>query len=74
MMDKEMDSESLAQFIEQTDAIAKPWLLVQLRLKKLQENRANLTPEAYETALADIHHDLMNLGEWWHGREDEVFG
>ena len=74
MMDNQMDSETLAQFIEQTDAIAKPWLLVQLRLKKLQETRDTLTPEAYEAALADIHQDLMNLGEWWQGREDEVFG
>jgi hypothetical protein len=23
--------------------------------------------------LADVHHDLMNLGEWWRGIEDEVF-
>jgi hypothetical protein len=25
-------------------------------------------------ALADIQGDLMKLGEWWVGIEDEVFG
>ena len=69
-----MNSEDLAQYIEATDSISKPWLLVQLRLKKLQERRATLSPEAYAIELADIHQDLMNLGEWWHGIEDEVFG
>ena len=68
-----MDSKDLAQYIEATDSISKPWLLVQLRLKKLQEQRANLSPEAYATELADIHQDLMKLGEWWRGIEDEVF-
>ena len=34
-----MDSKQLAQYMESTDSIAKPWLLVQLRLKKLQEHR-----------------------------------
>ncbi len=68
-----MDSEELAQYIEATDGISKPWLLTQLRLKKLQERRAGLTPEEYEAELRDIHQDLMNLGEWWVGREDEVF-
>jgi hypothetical protein len=68
-----MDSKDLAQYIEATDSISKPWLLVQLRLKKLQEQRTNLSPEVYATELADIHQDLMNLGEWWLGIEDEVF-
>ncbi|MEX0270900.1 hypothetical protein AB3R30_17295 [Leptolyngbyaceae cyanobacterium UHCC 1019] len=69
-----MDSETLARYIEATDGISKPWLLAQLRLKKLQENREDLSTEDYETALKDIHADLMNLGEWWIGQEDEVFG
>ena len=69
-----MDSKDLAQYIEATDSISKPWLLVQLRLKKLQEQRANLSPDDYASKLADIQQDLMNLGEWWHGIEDEVFG
>lgn len=68
-----MDSEELAQYIESTDGISKPWLLTQLRLKKLHERRANLSPEVYEQELADIHRDLMKLGEWWLGIEHEVF-
>ncbi|ARV62438.1 hypothetical protein BZZ01_30820 [Nostocales cyanobacterium HT-58-2] len=68
-----MDSTDLSQYIEATNSIAKPWLLVQLRLKKLQESRATLSENEYVQQLEDIHQDLMNLGEWWHGIEDEVF-
>ncbi|NEQ63096.1 MAG: hypothetical protein F6K53_39370 [Moorea sp. SIO4A1] len=46
---------------------------MQLRLKKLQERRATLSSEAYIRELEDIHQDLINLGKWWVGREDEVF-
>jgi len=69
-----MDSDDLASYIEATNGIAKPWLLAQLRLKKLQENRETLSSDEYEAAIASIHQDIMNLGEWWIGREDEVFG
>lgn len=69
-----MSSERLARYIEQTDGISKPWLLVQLRLKKLQERRDSLSETEYMQAVEDIHQDLMNLGEWWTGQEDEVFG
>lgn len=69
-----MDSRDLARYIETTDGISKPWLLAQLRLKKIQENRAHLSPAEYAAELASIHQDLMTLGEWWQGREDEVFG
>ena len=68
-----MDSQDLAKYIEETEGISKPWLLVQLRLKKLEENKPVLSPEEYLTQLEDIHQDLMKLGEWWIGREDEVF-
>jgi hypothetical protein len=68
-----MDSKDLAKYIEAKDGISKPWLLVQLRLKKLQERRSEISPEEYMTELTDIHKDLMNLGEWWLGIEDEVF-
>lgn len=68
-----MNSDELAQYIEATDGIAKPWLLVQLRLKKLQERRVLISEDEYVQELEDIHKDLMNLGEWWIGIEDEVF-
>ncbi len=69
-----MDSKELAQYIEATDSISKPWLLVQLRLKKLQETRASISTEEYSKKLTDIHQDLMNLGQWWIGIEKEEFG
>ncbi|MDZ7962039.1 MAG: hypothetical protein RMY34_29925 [Aulosira sp. DedQUE10] len=68
-----MDSRQLALYMEATDGIAKPWLLVQLRLKKLQERQAMISEDEYANELQDIHQDLMNLGEWWHGIEDQVF-
>lgn len=68
-----MNSKELAQYMEATNGIAKPWLLVQLRLKKLQERKATISEDEYADELADIHQDLMNLGEWWRGIEEEVF-
>lgn len=68
-----MDSKELAHYLEATNSISKPWLLVQLRLKKLEESRSMVSPEEYASNLADIHQDLMNLGEWWQGQEEEVF-
>lgn len=69
-----MNSKELAQYIEATDGITKPWLLVLLRLQKLQERRSEMTPEEYMRAVEDIYKDSTNLGEWWLGIEDEVFG
>ena len=68
-----MNSQQLATYLELTDSIAKPWLLVQLRLKKLQERRHEISTEVYIEELAGIHQDMMNLGEWWKGIEEEVF-
>jgi hypothetical protein len=68
-----MDSDQLARYIEAINGISKPWLLVQLRLKKLQERRADLAPEEYEAELQDIYQDSVRLGEWWIGIEDQVF-
>ncbi|MBD2460545.1 hypothetical protein H6G89_05755 [Oscillatoria sp. FACHB-1407] len=70
-----MDSQELARFIESTGGTFKPWLLAQLRLAKLQEQRqtGEISLEEYEEAIADLHQDVMNLGEWWKGIEDEVF-
>jgi hypothetical protein len=68
-----VNSEELAKYIEQTDGMGKSWLLVQLRLQKLAEAKVDLSPEEYINRLADIHQDMMNLGEWWVGIESEVF-
>ncbi len=69
-----IDSRELAQYIEATDGISKPWLLVQLRLSKLQERKECISPQEYLSELEDIQSDLLKLGEWWKGRENEVFG
>lgn len=68
------DSQSLARYMEETRSEFKPWLLVQLRLKKLQERRHEISTDEYLQELNDIHQDLMALGEWWIGQEAEVFG
>jgi hypothetical protein len=68
-----MNSDDIAKYIEATNGISKPWLLVQLRLKKLQERRTEISQEEYVTDLEDIHQDMMKLGEWWKGKENEVF-
>ena len=60
-----MDSKELAQYIQATNGISKPWLLLQLRLQKLQERKSTIPPEEYIREIDDIHQDLMKLGEWW---------
>jgi hypothetical protein len=69
-----VDSQELARYIEDTNGISKPWLLVQLRLKKLEERRSQIPSEEYISELEDIHQDLMKLGEWWKGMENQAFG
>jgi hypothetical protein len=69
-----MNSIELARYIEATGGISKPWLLVQLRLSKLQERKEQISAQEYMTELADIQEDLLKLGEWWKGIEGEVFG
>lgn len=69
-----MESKDWAQYIEATDGLSKPWLLIQWRLKLLQEQRSTLEPEVYATELAALHQALMNLGDWWQGQENTVFG
>ena len=64
-----MDSKELAQYIQATNGISKPWLLLQLRLQKLQERKSSIPPEEYIRELDDIHQDLMKLGEWWQQKD-----
>jgi hypothetical protein len=68
-----MNSDELARYIEQTGGMGKSWLLVQLRLQKLAEEKPDLSTEEYLRRIEDIHADMMNLGEWWVGIENEVF-
>ncbi|MGB5913730.1 MAG: hypothetical protein WA783_07320 [Phormidesmis sp.] len=68
-----MNSDDLARYIEATDGISKPWLLIQLRLAKLKERRQEMTTEEFNYQLADLHTELMKLGEWWVGQEKDVF-
>ncbi len=68
-----MDSQDLGKYIGQTEGFSKPWLLVQLRLKKLQERKDDIPHDEYLKELVDIHEDLMKLGAWWKGIEKQVF-
>lgn len=69
-----MDSRDWANYIEATDSLSKPWLLLQWRLQLLQERRAELSAEEYSKELAALQQQLMGLGQWWVGQEDQVFG
>ena len=48
-------------------------MLQMLRLSKLKEARDQMTPETYLKSIQEAHADLMRLGEFWKGREEEVF-
>lgn len=63
----------LALYLEQRGDLSKPWLLQMLRLAKLKESKQELPPEEYLERLQEAHADLMRLGEFWKGREQEVF-
>jgi hypothetical protein len=49
-------------------------MLQMLRLAKLKEARGSMSHEDYMSSLKEAHSDLMRLGEFWKGREAEVFG
>ena len=66
-------SADLARYLESRGELSKPWMLQMLRLTKLKESRDQMTPETYLQALQEAHADLMRLGEFWKGRESEVF-
>ena len=66
-------SEELARYLEQRGELSKPWMLHLLRLTKLKESREAMDPQEYLDKLQEAHADLMRLGEFWKGREQEVF-
>ena len=49
-------------------------MLQMLRLAKLKEARGSMSEEDYMCSIKEAHADLMRLGEFWKGREAEVFG
>ena len=63
----------LARYLEQRGELSKPWMLQLLRLTKLKESRDSMDPKEYMDALQEAHADLMRLGEFWKGREQDVF-
>ena len=67
-------SDDLARYLEQRGELSKPWNLQLLRLQKLKESKASMDPEEYIARVNEAHKDLMRLGEFWKGREAEVFG
>ena len=67
-------SAELARYLEQRGELSKPWMLQLLRLTKLKEAKDSLDPQEYMKRLQEAHADLMRLGEFWKGREREVFG
>jgi hypothetical protein len=67
-------SEDLARYLEARGDLGKPWMLQMLRLSKLKESKHTMAPEEYLARVQEAHADLMRLGEFWKGREAEVFG
>ena len=67
-------SEDLARYLEQRGELSKPWNLQMLRLKKLMETKDSMASEEYIAKVQEAHADLMRLGQFWKGREQEVFG
>ena len=64
----------LARYLESRGELSKPWMLQMLRLAKLKETRGSMSQEDYMCSIKEAHSDLMRLGEFWKGREAEVFG
>jgi hypothetical protein len=67
-------SQELARYLEQRAELGKPWMLQLLRLTKLKEAKDTMEPQEFLERLQEAHADLMRLGEFWKGREQEVFG
>ena len=63
----------LARYFESRGELSKPWMLQMLRLAKLKETRGSMSQEDYMCSIRQAHSDLMRLGEFWKGREAEVF-
>ena len=67
-------SEDLARYLEQRGELSKPWNLQMLRLQKLKEAKESMDPQLYLEKVQEAHADLMRLGQFWKGLEQQVFG
>jgi len=67
-------ASDLARYLEQRGELGKPWMWHLLRLTKLKEAKDTMDPDLYLRQVQEAHTDLMRLGEFWKGRESEVFG
>ena len=67
-------SSEIARYLEQRGELSKPWNLQMLRLQKLREAKNTMDSDEYISRIQDALADLMRLGEFWKGREQEVFG
>lgn len=67
-------SRDLARYLEQRGELGKPWMWHLLRQVKLREASASMAPEEMLASIQDAHADLTRLGEFWKGREQEIFG
>ncbi|MFM1799068.1 MAG: hypothetical protein RLZZ117_1346 [Cyanobacteriota bacterium] len=68
------NSQELSRYLEARGELGKPWMWHLLRLTKLRESKDTMPAEEYVSRLREAHADLMRLGEFWRGREQEVFG
>jgi hypothetical protein len=66
-------SEDLDRYLEARGELGKPWMWHLLRLTKIKEAKDTMEPHEYLERLKEAHADLMGLGEFWRGREQEVF-
>ena len=66
-------SADLARYLEQRGELGKPWMWHLLRLSKLNEAKDSMDPDTYLEQLHQAHADLMRLGNFWEGRENDVF-
>ena len=74
MSAKPFSSSEIARYLEQRGELLKPWNLQMLRLQKLKEEKDGMSHDDYMQRITEAHNDLMRLGRFWEGREQEVFG
>ena len=74
MSSEQFSSAEIARYLEQRGELSKPWNLQMLRLQKLKEAKGAMDKDEYIASIQDALADLMRLGEFWKGREQEVFG